>query len=750
MALFAHRPRHRRSSLRFWWWPISAVVLAFIFSKYSLAFRCVSVPRLRLLSESVANRASRSLRGKRAELCATAAPTEPCEPVDTTTPQPSVSAPSRSYQFAVYLAGAPVLAWFAVLLAASSCRFHRADASALPSGADGTSAVGVTSKPNEGTLPNLTVAIHSPTDDVNTFAEGPRLMGVRDVPLRAPALALSGLLDVSDSLEEEEETASTPSGRSAELVVTRPRTTDAVGQVVFLYASPLCHIAQAQRPVPMPQIPFVKECAELERVADEARCGAVLLAGPLTAASLQRAIAPTCQSDSAMVLHLSAHGVNGHLVLEDGRCTAQFLSGDMVREMVALRRDMTDKLREGLRLVTLNACSLCALGEQFLRGGVPHLICSSGSLRDSASRVFFSVFYAALFQGNTVGQAFRGALVALRCDPDEFTRASAVSMHLLPEGGDHEEALFQHAFARVRAPAASVRLRKRRRTVAMGTQRMVSTSTRRRHTRIIRGGSVAATFPLSSLVAAERALPSLPEDFLGRAVDVWATFQHLRNRRVVVVSGQPGVGKSGVLDSVRRACVLQLGGVCVAVRLGHGDGGDAQGAMEEVLELAASDVVGQVLFIIDQCDVVIRRPEFQDAIARILDNNFDCRILLSAREPVEMTSVAGGRFKVVQQRLVGLAPMDAARLFLARVRRPLRWEELSDAEDKCGAIGALTAAAKKRSPDKVVASAEPEVLARVAEHPLVVAQNGNPRLLIWLADQVGPSLEHLADLAPAS
>jgi hypothetical protein len=68
-----------------------------------------------------------------------------------------------------------------------------------------------------------------------------------------------------------------------------------------------------------------------------------------------------------------------------------------------------------------------------------------------------------------------------------------------------------------------------------------------------------------------RALPPLPEDFLGRTVDVWEVMQHLCDRRAVVVCGAMetahGIGKSAVLDAVHRAFALQMGGVCVAVHL---------------------------------------------------------------------------------------------------------------------------------------------------------------------------------------
>ena len=41
-----------------------------------------------------------------------------------------------------------------------------------------------------------------------------------------------------------------------------------------------------------------------------------------------------------------------------------------------------------VRLVVLNACSLAKFGDEFVNAGVPHVICSTAELRDSASHVF--------------------------------------------------------------------------------------------------------------------------------------------------------------------------------------------------------------------------------------------------------------------------------------------------------------------------------------------------------------------------
>lgn len=368
-----------------------------------------------------------------------------------------------------------------------------------------------------------------------------------------------------------------------------------------------------------------------------------------------------------------------------------------------------------------------------------------------------------------------------------------------------------------------------------------------------------------------RALPPVPEDFLGRARDVWAVLQHLSSRRAVVVCGdhqednrapcvQHGIGKSAVLDAVHRAFVLHMGGICVAVQMralseaeavvGCGGwvekvqaavrlalrecqdqwwpcDGDACGprsvpttlavprarttgspsmlrrrptrpggpprasigrrsnvshgfhplsdpialrpAVEELLADMGllSDLCevrqrewpaasGQVLLLLDECDHLIQQQHFQDAVADILQRCAAYRIVLSTHQP--MVGTAGGRFKVVHQPIAGLASEDTARLFLRRVQRPLRWEELMDPlrilpEGADTHVTTQSAMAKvgaqdPRRPVIMAKANELEVLRLVASHPCVAAHFGNPRRLIELASRVGPTLKSLAELAP--
>jgi len=348
-------------------------------------------------------------------------------------------------------------------------------------------------------------------------------------------------------------------------------------------------------------------------------------------------------------------------------------------------------------------------------------------------------------------------------------------------------------------------------------------------------------------------VPPMPEDFLGREVDVWSVLQHLSTRRAVVVCGrheeQHGVGKSAVLDAVHRAFVFQTGGVCVAVHLrslsdpeiakdgaffwiekvktavraafqncqeqwcattrtttsrmggGSSDGMGFGGvlrrrtiglrsaaprvssrtisrgfhplsdpiavgpALEElVTEMAALTGLceahcrewpaasGQILLLLDECDHLIQQQHFQETVADVLQRCTAVRVVLSTHQ--RMVGMAGGCFKVVHHPVAGLPDRDAARLFLRRVQRPLRWGELVDGSE--GARSALGSTMAKAATDNIEGKVimnkanEAEVLALVAAHPCVATQKGNPRRLIELASRVGPNLGSLGELGYTS
>jgi hypothetical protein len=152
----------------------------------------------------------------------------------------------------------------------------------------------------------------------------------------------------------------------------------------------------------------------------------------------------------------------------------------------------------------------------------------------------------------------------------------------------------------------------------------------------------------------------------------------------------------------------------------------------------------RILLLLDECDHLIQQRHFQDAIADVLRRCASYSVVLSTQQP--MVETGGGWFKVVHQPVGGLAPKDAARLFLRRAHRPLYWDELQEST-ACGSSGNSSAApGGVRKSVVMTRENESEVLAMVAAHPVVAAQQGNPRRLIELASQVRSSLAKLSDL----
>ena len=224
-------------------------------------------------------------------------------------------------------------------------------------------------------------------------------------------------------------------------------------RVMILYASPLAYRHNGIVPRPLTQIPFEREvdavracCTSRDPRVRRRPC--VVSAQPLTVTSLMQVIAPASPQHSTSVLHLSAHGVNGDMLMEDGKATGHLFTGDMLRDMLKRR----DEACGSLRLVFLNACSLQAVGQVFVQGGIPHVVCCSITLLDSVSHVFLRTFYNHLFRGSTIINAFGAAIMALKSDPVAETRKAADSFCLLPEEDPHDEVLFSGSKPDIASP----------------------------------------------------------------------------------------------------------------------------------------------------------------------------------------------------------------------------------------------------------------------------------------------------------
>lgn len=294
-------------------------------------------------------------------------------------------------------------------------------------------------------------------------------------------------------------------------------------RMLMLYASPLCRL-DARGPVPLPALCIEKGWKNVLNASAEAHCGpSTFAARALTSGSLQRALSPGASLGST-ILDLSAHGTPQGLVLEDGKGSAHLLSLELLQEMLALRNNS----QSPCKLVVVNACHSRAVGQLLADSGMPHIVCCNDRVLDMWVELFMRTFYTTLFGGCTVASAFSTAALQLQCQPG-IPREAAQCFCLLPEGAAHDEVIFPRKQVGVRKPLR-----------------------------------------ISSLPF-EQMLPELPEDFMGRTLDVWSILQHLSTRRLVAVCNQSpvaGIGKSALLDAVHRAAALHMQMRCVGVRVG--------------------------------------------------------------------------------------------------------------------------------------------------------------------------------------
>jgi hypothetical protein len=155
-------------------------------------------------------------------------------------------------------------------------------------------------------------------------------------------------------------------------------------------------------------------------------------------------------------------------------------------------------------LVFVSACHSQAAGEAFLAAGAEHVVAVERDERieDSAAHAFTRSFYLALAVGHSVESSFQIGQTAVSAVPGKSKRdamADAEKFVLLPAGGAHDVKLFED---------------------------------------IPLNGFLEPPPMVSDIV------PSPPEGFTGRQVEIHGIIQQLKLHRTVSVVGPKGIGKS--------------------------------------------------------------------------------------------------------------------------------------------------------------------------------------------------------------
>jgi len=204
-------------------------------------------------------------------------------------------------------------------------------------------------------------------------------------------------------------------------------------RVNFLYASPLVYFPQRAGPMLIDALGVGEEYKLLKEALRRGFAGDREIAPELRAdlATRKRLLELLISNLPGLCIHLACHGETGELHLENN-----------VGQLVRLRTDDLSKLLRGhhakctaVEVVVLLVCSSEKVAQSLIDAGVQHVICTTGRLRESISRMFASAFWEAMATPETnVEEAFHKALVLLRAQGDEGA-CDAGLLVLLPDMG---------------------------------------------------------------------------------------------------------------------------------------------------------------------------------------------------------------------------------------------------------------------------------------------------------------------------
>eukprot|EP00435_Cladocopium_sp_Y103_P066487 s57_g28.t1 len=494
--------------------------------------------------------------------------------------------------------------------------------------------------------------------------------------------------------------------------------------VNLLYASPIWRNSEAGG-FELPQLDVQNEVSMLVELGEAMHLSlatASNLAAILTAEAAARSI----------ILHLSLHCAdNGQvLLLEDATGGAHAFS---LEDLQALLKATNGASR--LQLVFLNACCSDLAGQIFLDAGAPHVVCCRGSVFDATAQAFTKAFYRAFAAGRSIASAFDIAKLEIRTAPQPGLRAEAEKYLLLPEGDTSHQSCYCELAWRAGPPK-------------------------------------------------RRWLPSRVEDFCGRSRDLWLLLKHLGSaRRCVLVHGPAKIGKSALLTELARFAAAPGRSYENRVIYLACDEADLENREEPLLhflrqlfrqlrieEHAAPDQLEEtlnmdlsaqsevrilrsqivqslqdlasiqhpVLLILDDLDPLLRNAEeLRKVLTELLLRTEGLEMLLAAREaPFQ----ALGAHKVVGYHLDPLQPLDAARLFLWRVHRPLVVADFSVLS------GSEAEGPSRMLPLIMNAQNRGVLLQQLSGHPLLQWCGGCPGHLRAAADHVLPGSGTLWDI----
>jgi len=306
-------------------------------------------------------------------------------------------------------------------------------------------------------------------------------------------------------------------------------------KITVLFSAPLVYKDVYGRLWPIDTLDFELERELLWQVFKEASRDIDLSFDCATMNRLQANMTVGCTC-----LHFSGHGHPSHLTFEDGKGGMQWLAVDVLRELIS--RNAQDGSAP-FQFVFVSACHSLLAGETFVRAGVPHVVCcqQESQLMDSAALAFTRAFYLALAIGRTVKDSFEIGRQAVACSPSvPLPDVEMKKFVLLPENGDHDYPVFDaNPLAEWPKPSANPQ-QQMFGSVGVPRRSLLRKSMAKKGSSRHSDGGGGSSLPT------DHHLPTPPQGFLGREVEMYLLLNAVLDKRLVNLVGPTGMGRSSL------------------------------------------------------------------------------------------------------------------------------------------------------------------------------------------------------------
>jgi len=373
-------------------------------------------------------------------------------------------------------------------------------------------------------------------------------------------------------------------------------------------------------------------------------------------------------SKNPYILHFIGHGIKtshfykkeDYLVLENDDGSGQLISPAKLKMII-------DVCNSKLDTVFLSFCYSESEADVFLRAGANHVICiqRDKKVKDAACIIFSSAFYTALFsEGKTPWESFNIAKQTLN----------------ITQSLEGQSALF-----------------------IMKTKASLTQEHQCKSIVIFNGPNPEKT-KATTEIRLEKNIPAPVESFIGRNQDVCMVLRELKDKRLITLTGEPGIGKTAVAKFIAnyiktrkgefmRNGVMFLNAIyCSSTQmlkhkfvnafkdsLGQSisrkaDKKDTEMLFNEVLEVISKL---EFLLIIDDAEDLLRTSKkmLKDFIESLFEASSTIRVLITSK--IDMISFLGGinGVKGGSKQLKNLSQMASEKLLSEKAGRNITREE---------------------------------------------------------------------------